>query len=75
MFITLTGWQTMIAPEEVGNIVARLAIHNERFLTDLLLTARDAGDRLLPDDLGKLTAWAAFMRALRASIQNSEGKT
>lgn len=64
----------MIVPEEVGNILARLAIADENFLVGALQSARKAGDAMLPGDAEKLEAWARFIQALRATIQNSEEK-
>ena len=69
----------MISSEEAGTILARLAIADEEFLQCLLRAARNAEDRLLPDDPKKLETWAMLMRALRvsiaadASINNSQG--
>lgn len=63
----------MISSEEIGMIIARLAIHDEHFLADLLQSAGNAGEGLLPDDLEKLTLWAMLMRALRSSLAPYNG--
>ncbi len=57
-----------ITPEEIGNILARLVIANERFGDYLLLAARDAGDRMLPDDVDDLTHWLNFMHILSSYL-------
>ena len=55
----------MLPPEEIGNITARLAIADEDFLEVMLVAAKKAGDKMLPDDLAHLTAWTREMRILR----------
>lgn len=64
----------MVSSEEIGNIIARLAIYDESFVRGMLQAASVAGDRLLPDDLEKLTTWAAFMRAFRQSLAAQSSK-
>ena len=64
----------MPTPEQVGNIVARLAIADEAFLRSMLEAAGKAGDRMLPEDAEHLQSWGRLMRALRASIRISEDK-
>ena len=54
--------------EEVGNIVARLAIADNDFLVSMLVAAEKAGDKMFPGDMEKLLGWANFMKALRSSI-------
>lgn len=58
----------MIEPEEIGHIVARMAIHDEAFLKGLILSASKAGDALLPEDATKLESWANFIRILRVAL-------
>lgn len=55
----------MVSSEEIGNIIARLAIHDEAFLAGMLEAARQAGDGVLPGDVERLEAWVRVMRALR----------
>lgn len=57
-----------ITAQEIGTIVARLALHNEGFLQSLLQEAATAEDALLPDDMGRLETWALFIRAVRSSL-------
>ncbi len=57
-----------ITPEEAGNILARLVIANERFGDYLLLAARNAEDRMLPDDVDDLIHWVNFMRILSSCL-------
>lgn len=58
--------------EEVGNIVARLAIADNDFLVSMLIAAEKAGNKMLPDDVEKLVGWVRFMRALRGSLGNKK---
>lgn len=64
----------MITQEEAGAILARLAIADETFLTGMLQAAEMARDAMLPDDLEKLRAWAAFIRALRVVLRPDAAK-
>ena len=64
----------MIASEEIGNIAARLAIADEAFLAGMLRAAFNAGDRLLPEDMEKLSCWATLMRAFRLSVTAQSSK-
>ena len=60
------SWPTA---EEVGNIVARLAIADNDFLAFMLIAAETAGDKMLPNDVEKLVGWAELIRALRAACK------
>jgi hypothetical protein len=62
----------MVASEEIGMIAARLAIHDEYVLANMLQAASSAGNGLLNDELGKLALWATLMRALRLSLTPHE---
>lgn len=60
--------------EEVGNIVARLAIADKDFLASMLIAAENASDKMLPDDVEKLVEWAKLMKALRCSLNSNQVK-
>lgn len=64
----------MVTSEEIGTIVARMVIHDEAFALYMLQAARDAGERLLPDDVEKLSSWVNIMRILRESIEREASK-
>ena len=64
----------MVTSEEIGSIVARLVIHDEAFALSMLQAAYDAGERLLPDDVEKLSSWVNIMRILRTSIEQGISK-
>lgn len=61
----------MISSEEVGVVLARLAIADDDFLKTLLRAAESAESSLLPDDVEKLEKWARLMRILRVNIANT----
>lgn len=63
------SWPTA---EEIGNIVARLAIADNDFLIFMLKAAEKAGDKMLPEDVEKLAGWAVLMKALRGSLNRQD---
>ena len=65
----------MLPPEEIGNITARLAIADEGFLEAMLVAAKKARDRMLPDDRAHLTAWAREVRILRHYLRSTPKST
>ncbi len=52
-----------IPHEEIGNI--RLVMSNEDFAQELINYAKQAGDKLLPDDIENLKSWLELMIAFR----------
>ena len=62
----------MVEEQEIARIVARLAIADEFFLGVMIQAAKDAGQRMLPEDVGNLEKWALFVRLLRSSLGKRE---
>lgn len=67
----IESWPTS---EEVGNIVARLAIADNEFLNSMLVAAEKAGDKMLPGDMEKLIGWAKFVQMLCSVISSQKSK-
>lgn len=65
----------MVEEQEIGRIVARLAIADDSFIGAMIQLAKDAGQRMLPEDVSKLGKWAVFMRVLSGSIERNGAET
>lgn len=59
----------MITAEHLGQIVARLAIADENFVKDMLQSAENASEKMLPDDVFALHQWSSFIDILRVVMQ------
>lgn len=58
-----------MTPEELGEIIGRLAIADETVWDSILEIAQHAEFDLLPDGLERLQRWARIMRMLRIAIR------
>jgi len=70
----LTGINHMDTPrvpcaQEIGEIMMRLAIADEEFLSYTLHAAEKAGDRMAPRDVEMLIAWCWFVKSVAGSVR------
>lgn len=57
-----------------GNIIARLTIADNDFLSSMLVAAEKAGAQMLPGDVESRAGWAKFVTALRNSPSKSQNQ-
>ncbi len=54
--------------EEIGYIITRIAIADERFAKLLLLSAYKARNKVLPDNADKINLWLRIMANFREHV-------
>lgn len=59
----------MIEEQEIGRITARLAIADESFLGVMIQSAKNAGQRMMPEDVATLEKWAVFIQLLKTCLE------
>jgi len=55
--------------QEIDEIMLRLAIADEKFLSYTLNAAENAGERMAPRDVEMLIAWCWFVKAVAGSVR------
>ena len=58
----------ILSAEEIGYIITRIAIADERFAKLLLLSAYKARNQVLPDDTAKIKLWLKIMENCRKHL-------
>ena len=61
----------MLAQEEIGIILSRLALEDASVAPYLLGAAQAAQERMLPGDVEKIADWLSFIEILRQVVQRS----